>query len=76
MDANTQIGDIDKFVIKTTTPTLQDMETTLNKNFVPNSEATYQQVDTAARALIELSNNGYTDTICVTNISVNEVLAG
>lgn len=40
-----------------------------------NPEATYQQVDAASRALIGLTKNTYYDTILVTNVSVNEVLA-
>lgn len=77
MDSNTKIGEVTNFVIQTTNPLGETVETKINRNyFYANPEATYQQVDTAMRALIELSANNYKDTICVTNISVGEVLAG
>lgn len=40
-----------------------------------NPSATYQQVDATSRALIGLSKNTYSDSILVTEVSVNEVLA-
>lgn len=76
MGSDTQIGIVSSFVIKSTDTLGNEEETTLNKKFIANSEATYQNVDTASRALFELSANQYQDTICVTNISVTEVLAG
>lgn len=76
MDSNTKIGIVTSFVIKSVTPLSETVETTLNKNLITNQDATYSQVDTAARALISISANTYSDTICVTNISVGEVLAG
>lgn len=76
MDANSAIGNVDYFIIKSTDNLGEVYETTPNKKFIPNQEATYSQVDTAMKALVTLSTNTYTDTICVTNISVNEVLAG
>ncbi len=76
MDGSSQIGNVDKFVIKSSDNLGEKFETTLNRNFLPNSEATYTRVDTAMKALMTLSTNTYDDTICVTNISVNEVLAG
>lgn len=80
MDGNTQIGKVSSFVLKTSMQTSSEgditFETTLNKNLVPNENATYQNVDTAMRALVTLSSNNYVDTICVTNISVSDVLAG
>lgn len=77
MDSNTAIGQVTNFVIQTTTPLGETVETKINRNyFYANPEATYSQVDTATRALISLSVNNYKDTICITNISVSEVLAG
>lgn len=76
MDGNTQIGVVNSFIVKSTDQLGNEMETTLNKKLLANQEATYQNVDTANRALFELSLNTYQDTICVTNISVAEVLAG
>lgn len=76
MDGNTPIGIVSQFIIKSKDNLGNDEETTLNKNFIANEQATYSQVDTASRALMELSTNTYQDTICVTNISVQEILAG
>ena len=76
MDSNTAIGNVTQIVIKTTDTYGHDVENKLNKNFMVNSDATYTNVDTAARALVAMSSDTYSDTICITNISVNEVLAG
>lgn len=37
--------------------------------------ATYEQVDTALRGLANLSTNTYNDTILITSISVNDIIA-
>lgn len=52
-------------------------KTNISKGFSinPNGEVTYEQIDTAQRALCNLSSNTYDDTTLVTNISVNEKLA-
>ena len=76
MGSDTTIGQISQFVLKTTNTLGETVETALNKKFIGNSEATYANVDTAMKALASLSTNTYSDTICVTNISVNEVMAG
>ena len=76
MAANTQIGNVDKIVIVSTDALGNNNETNLNKSCIANSDATYQQVNDAARAIIELSRNTYNDAICVTNISTNDELAG
>ena len=76
MDSNTTIGQIDQFILKTTDNLGETVETGISKKFVGNAEATYSNVDTAMKALASLSTNTYSDTICVTNISVNEVMAG
>ncbi len=76
MAADTQIGNVDKIVIVSTDALGKNIETNLNKSCIANSEATYQQVNDAARAMVGLSRNTYSDTICVTNISTNEELAG
>ena len=75
MAAITQIGNCEKIVIVTTDASGKDIETNLNKSCMVNSEATYQQVNDAARAIADLTRNTYNDTICVTNISTNEQLA-
>lgn len=70
------IGRVDKYILELNDVNDNKIETTLSKRFAFNSEATYQQVDTASRAIAGLSTYTYNDTILVTNISVNEVLAG
>lgn len=76
MAANSPIGSVTKFLVKTITPLGETQETTLNTNLEANTEATYEQVDTAVRALMALSGNTYDDTICVTNISTNAEVSG
>ena len=39
------------------------------------ANTTYQEIDAASRALIGLTKNTYEDTILITKVSVNEVLA-
>lgn len=78
MAANSPIGAVDKYLLMTQNAlSTEDTETNIRRNnIVMNTGATYQQVDTASRALASLSTNTYKDTILVTNISVNEILAG
>lgn len=76
MAADTQIGNVDKIIIVTTDALGKDNETNLNKSCIANRNATYQQVNDAARAIADLSRDTYNDAICVTNISTNEELAG
>lgn len=76
MDSNTAIGNVTQFVLKTTDNLGENVETALSKNFIANENATYANVDTAMRALASLTRNTYSDAICITNISVNEVIAG
>jgi len=75
MAANTNIGKVDKYILQTTNALGESMETNISKGITVNPSATYSQVDTASRAIAALSQNSYHDTILVTNISVNEVMA-
>lgn len=75
MAASTPIGNVSQFVIKTSDTMGEAEDIAINKNFIANPEATYEKVDTAMRALMQLSNNQYQDTICITNISVVEQIA-
>ena len=75
MAAESVIGVVTKFIVKSATTTGTDEDTTINTNLIANEEATYQNVDAAMRALMQLSNNTYQDTTCVTNISVAEQMA-
>lgn len=50
-------------------------ETNINgRNMTVNYNATYQQVDTAMRALNGLTTNTYEDTNLIKTVSVNEEL--
>lgn len=69
------IGNVTQIILKTTDTYGDPTETNISKGFIVNPSATYQQVDTANRAIAGLIKNTYNDTILVTNVSVNEVLA-
>lgn len=76
MESTDAIGNVDKIILKTKDANENVTETTVtSKKLKANPEATYQQIDTAMRALNSLSDDSYNDTILVTNISVNEVMA-
>ncbi len=51
------------------------IETNLNKNFGRTQIATYEQINTIARALNNLTTNTYNDSLVVMTKSVNEALA-
>lgn len=70
------VGNVSSMILKTKDALNNTNETTItNQKLFVNPEATYQEVDTFARALAGLSTNSYDDTNLVTNISVNEKLA-
>lgn len=73
MAANTPIGNVTQMILKSTDALGNNYETKLP--FVINSAATYEKVDAAARAINLLSINTYQDTLLITQVSVNEVLA-
>lgn len=75
MDSNTAIGNVDQFILITTDTLGAKVETGLSKKFIGNASATYANVDTAMRALATMSTNNYSDTTCVTSISVNDVMS-
>lgn len=75
MAANSPIGVVDKYILKTKDALGDEYETVISKGLIVNTAATYSQVDTASRAITSLTKNNYDDTILVTNISVNEVMA-
>lgn len=70
------VGNVTSMKILSSDTLGNDAETTINTSrlFV-NPNATYEQVDTFARALMGTSTNTYNDTNLITVISVNEVLA-
>ena len=70
------VGKVSSMVLKSTDNLGEDTETTItNKAVTVNENATYEQVDAIARALMALSRNTYADTDLITVISVNEKLA-
>ena len=75
MSANSAIGQVDKYILQTINAIGDTNETVLSKGFTVNNTATYQQVDTSGRAIAAISKDTYKDTILVTNISVNEIIA-
>lgn len=75
MAASTPIGKVDKYILKTRSALGTDTETTISNKFVFNSEATYSQVDTASKAIANLSQDTYVNTILVTNMDVNEQIS-
>lgn len=68
------IGNVTEYRIKSTDAYEEEYNTKVLGAL--NPEATYEQVDTTSRALIGLTKNTYDDTILVTEVSVNEELAG
>lgn len=75
MAANSAIGQVETVYINSTDSFEEVHETNVSKGMRVNPYATYQQVDTAARAIAGLTKNTYDDTILVTKISVNEVMS-
>jgi len=69
-----EIGNVQTMYLQTTDQLGNKYETNISKGFSVNGAATYQQVDTAVRALAELSTNTYGDTVLITSVSVNEKL--
>lgn len=69
-----EIGNVQTMYLQTSDQLGNNYETNISKGFSVNSAATYQQVDTAVRALAELSTNTYGDTVLITSVSVNEKL--
>ncbi len=70
------IGNVTTIYLKTTDTLENTYETNISKGFAVNPAATYAQVDTAVRALNQLTTNTYDDTTLVTAVSLNEVMAG
>lgn len=75
MDSSTAIGNVTTYYLETTDALGNNVETNISKGFTVNANATYADVDETSRALTNLSRDSYVDTILVTKISVNEVMA-
>lgn len=76
MDANSPIGNVTTIYLNSYDQLDNTYKTNISKGFEVNPEATYSQVDTALRGINGLTRNTYDDTILVTEISVNDVMAG
>lgn len=73
MAATDTIGNVTTIYLNSKDNLQNEYKTNITgKNFTVNQSATYQQVDTMSRALNNLTNNIYDDTILVTEISVTE----
>lgn len=75
MAASSPIGNVTTIYLKTYDQLDNQYQTNISKGFEVNPEATFQQVDTAARGINSLTRNTYDDTILITEVSVNEVMA-
>lgn len=75
MAANENIGAVTAMYLKSIDQAQNEYETNISKGFEVNPAATFAQVDTAARALNSLSNNSYSDTTLITEVSVNMKMA-
>lgn len=77
MAANTPVGNVTAMIIKSTEQAsgTEKEHTITNSKMWVNPEATYTQIDQAARALNRLSYNTYVDTVLTTAVSVNEQVA-
>lgn len=70
------VGNVTALKLITADSTAETYETTItNKKIMVSPTASYTQVDTFGRALANLSTNDYQDTILITSVSVNDVMA-
>lgn len=76
MAATDTIGQVQTLILQSDDNIGNHYDTNINgRNMSVNHNATYQQVDTALRALNGLTTNVYVDTQLITAISVNEKMA-
>lgn len=76
MAANDSIGQVQTIYLQSDDNIGNHYDTNINgRNMTVNYNATYQQVDSAMRALNGLTTNTYVDTQLITAISVNEKMA-
>lgn len=69
------IGNVEEMYLITKDSLENQYKTRVGSGFTINPEKTYQEIDTAQRALAGLTTNTYADTTLITSISVNEKLA-
>lgn len=70
------IGDVQEMLLRSLDQLGKSYDTKVNISGLKiNPGKTYQEIDTAQRALCGLTSNTYNDTYLITKVSVNEVLA-
>lgn len=65
------VGTVTKMLIKTKDNLGNAYETNPNNKLLPFTSTQYKNIDSSARALIQLSQNNYDDTELITSVSVN-----
>lgn len=75
MSASSQIGDVTDILLKNSDAYGNNYSTNISKGFKVNPVATYQQVDSAIRAVNGLTTHSYDDTVLITQISVNNEMS-
>lgn len=68
------IGNVEEMYLVSADQMGNEYKTRIGSGLKINPEKTYQEIDTAQRALNGLTNNTYQDTILITNVSVNDAL--
>lgn len=69
------IGNVQEMYLLTSDQLGNNYKTRVGSGLTINPEKTYQEIDTAQRALANLSYNTYEDTQLITAVSVNEKIA-
>lgn len=69
------IGNVEEMYLITADQLGNQFKTRVGSGLRINSEKTYQEIDTAQRALAGLTTNTYQDTTLITSVSVNDKIA-
>lgn len=68
------VGDVQKYTLKIVVGGTELIESTISQKIKINPLVSYNEADTASRALAELSQGVYSDTSLITDISLNSML--
>ena len=78
--SETQVGNVTQAILKTTESTTGDtIETTIvssSSKLRVSKTSTYNAINSIFRNIANLTKDSYADTILITRVSVNEVMAG
>ena len=77
--SETVVGNVTQAILQTVTPNAEQMETsiiTATGNLRMKEDYQISGINNMFRQLAEISANTYQDTILITRVSVNEVMAG